>query len=129
MTHRVERTIEVLLRAYFKGELKHGYQHIGGNCVVMHMDRNNVSSLYGIDGRKASCDYETREKFVSEFELHQWAEEQFKVLQITDPDSFKGLCNVFDLLMSNIDKDYFASREALKFSEDEVDLVEQMEGK
>lgn len=111
MKHRAETAVERLIRGYFKGQLQHLLMQSDYGCAVCIITDMHWSRAYAqIDGA------------YSPSELLQIEHVFESIRRIGDLDSFEGLCAVFELLASELDKDYFASRPAIRITEDAVEL-------
>lgn len=130
MQNRAERTIDILLRAFFKDKLKHDWVC---ECAVANMvgNKREWSSLL-VD--KFSDRTWERGDGLRQIESTQYSMAELLSIErafegankgFVDPDSFLGLSAVFDCLMNDVDAAYFASRPAFKIT-NQVELIEEM---
>lgn len=130
MNHRAEKAIEVLIRAFFKGTLKHGdcARCAVGNLVLA--SRRDVFGLwYYLISKKVVLDFAQQTVARHQLDSTNYSDEEitkierafesgwldvkdYSIRKTIDVDSFLGLCAVFDVLC-DIDRDYFESRVSL----------------
>jgi len=139
--HRVEKTLQVLIGAFMRGKLDH---HQPCSCAVGNLllqsnpinmtDRNGVKdfqecwtdAVVRSQVTPRSCElfaptnYSIEEMRHIEAKFEKRIDGEMYFNSANDPDSFKGLSAVFDLLVNDLDKDYFESRPAIQVRGEEV---------
>lgn len=119
MKHRIEETIDVLISAFFKNKLRHGD---ACECAVGNLIRSKSlterdpyewylvlhDEVYSLFMRSQG----RRELKLLPYRINEIRkiERSFEDHRYHDPDGFLGLCNLFDVLANDIDRDYFDQR-------------------